>query len=283
MSLVKCEIYAMSTRRKIFDMRVLKMRQNRSQKLRVANFVEEFTIKSVVDILLDIQRSFTTIALIGGKDSFWEEALGYKDLTFVKDAEILDFQNKKFDLIINVLSLHHSNDPVGQLIQMRHALKPDGLMLTFFLGGDTLQELRTSFQAAEIKVENGISPRVAPMIEIKDAGNLLVRAGFALTVADKTNFEVTYKSPMDLFYELRAMGETNILIDRKKTFLRRSTLNELITIYSSNYRTSDGEEVRATFQLFCLTGWAPAENQQKPLRPGSAKVHFSEILNTYKS
>ena len=155
-------------------------------------------------------------------------------------------------------------------------------MLAFFMGGETLRELRKSFEAAEIKIENGISPRVAPMIEIRDAGNLLVRAGFALSVADRTDLVVSYGSPIDLFYDLRRMGETSIMVDRKKSFLKSSILNECLKIYKKKFTIPEKNQVMATFQILCLTGWAPADNQQKPLKPGSASHHFSEVLGTFK-
>lgn len=268
--------------RKIFDLTALKMKQDRARILGKVNFVDEFAIRHTEDILSDIKRKFTEAAIIGNNAKFWANGIGLKTAKLIDEAENFNFKNGQFDLIIHALSLHRCNDPVGQLIQLRHALRPDGLMLAFLCGGETLRELRMSFEAAEIAIENGISPRVAPMIEIRDAGDLLVRAGFALTVADRTDLEVTYKSPTDLFYDLRAMGETNILYNRQKQFLRRKTFNKLLEFYFNRHSVPQGNGVRATFQLLCLTGWAPSSVQQKPLKPGSATHHFSEVLRTYK-
>ena len=263
-------------------MDTLEMKQKRAQKLGYVNFVDEFTINFASEILSDINRRFNQIAIIGREAKIWGKGLGLKDVVSIDATDELNFNNKKFDLVIHALSLHRCNDPIGQLIQVRQALKVDGLMLAFFMGGNTLQELRESFEAAEIRVESGISPRVAPMIEIRDAGNLLVRAGFALSVADRTDLIISYGSPIDLFYDLRRMGETSIMVDRQKSFLRRDTLNECLEIYSENFAIPKKNQVKATFQLLCLTGWAPADHQQKPLKPGSASHHFSEVLGTFK-
>ena len=263
-------------------MDALKMKQNRAHILGQVNFVDEFAINHSIEILSDIKRQFNHIAIVGNKAKLWANGLGFKNANLIDEAETLNFKNKQFDLIIHALSLHRCNDPLGQLIQVCHVLKPDGLMLAFLCGGETLREVRTSFEAAEIEIENGVSPRVSPMIEIRDAGNLLVRAGFALTVAERTNLDVTYKSTIDLLYDLRGMGETSILYNRKKSFLKRSTFNKFLEIYSNRHNVPRGHRVRATFQLLCLTGWAPSINQQKPLKPGSASHHLSEVLSTYK-
>ncbi|PQM59734.1 MAG: SAM-dependent methyltransferase [Rhodobacteraceae bacterium] len=272
----------MSINRKIFDTNALKIKQMRAQKLGYVDFIHRFAINFSSEILSDIKRTFSDSVIIGNNPSLWATGLGFKDAVLIDESDNLNIGKKKFDLAIHALSLHRCNDPVGQLIQVRQALKPDGLMLAFFLGGETLRELRKSFEAAEINKENGISPRVFPMIEIKNAGNLLVRAGFSLSVADKTDLNVSYKSPVDLIYDLRRMGETSILVDRRRSFLRRSTFNEFVENYFSSYRILNGKEIRATFQLLCITGWAPANNQQQPLKPGSAKQHFSKVLKTYK-
>ena len=272
----------MSKNRTIFDTNVLKIKQERAKILASVTFVDEFAINQASDILSEIRRKFLKSAIIGRRADFWSSSLELEDVTLIDEAEELSFKGKKFDLIIHALSLHRCNDPIGQLIQVRQALNLDGLMLVFLFGGESLRELRASFEAAEIKIKNGISPRVAPMIEIRDAGDLLVRAGFALSVADKTDLVVSYKAPIDLFYDLRSMAETSIMINRQKNFLRRDTLNKCFEIYSSDYAMVNKERVKATFQLFCLTGWAPSDNQQKPLKPGSATHHFSQVLNTYK-
>ena len=272
----------MSANKKIFDISALKMKQNRAVKIGQVDFVDQFAINNVSEILRDINRKFINPLIIGGKASLWAKTLKFENVTLINESENLEFGDKKFDLAIHALSLHRCNDPVGQLIQVRQALKPDGLMLALLLGGETLRELRTSFELAEINIENGLSPRVSPMIEIRDAGNLLVRAGFALSVADKTDLEVIYKCPVNLLHDLRRMGETSILCHRKKSFLKRGTLNEMFRIYSKKFESTEAGSVKATFQVLCLTGWKPSDNQQKPLVPGSATHHFSKVLKTYK-
>ena len=273
----------MSNGRKIFDLRALTIHQKRSRLLGPVNFVDKFAIDQALERLSEIKRSFELSAIVGGKGSFWAKNLDFNNAILIKNDNRLNFNDQKFDLIIHALSLHWFDDPVGQLIQVRQALRPDGLMLAFFFGGQTLYELRAAFEQAELKEENGISPRVASMIEIRDAGDLLVRAGFALSVADKTDLEVSYIAPINLLHDLRRMGETNIMIDRRRTFLKRGTLNRFLEIYSTQYKSKKKEGgVKATFQLFCLTGWAPSKNQQKPLQPGSATHNFSDVLRTYK-
>ena len=263
-------------------MQALKIKQARASKLGPIDFVDNFAIAYAVDALSDIKRSFKNIGIVGNKARLWSEGLGNKNVILINESDSLNFNGEKFDLLIHALSLHRCNDPVGQLIQARNALQPDGLLLALFLGDETLSELRASFEAAEIQVDNGVSPRVAPMIGIRDAGNLLVRSGFALNVADKTDLQVSYKSPIDLLYDLRGMAETSIMVARQKSFLKRRTFNKMLEIYSNEYKMLKGNGVKATFQLLCLTGWAPAINQQQPLKPGSATHQFSEVLDTYK-
>jgi SAM-dependent methyltransferase len=175
------------------------------------------------------------------------------------------------------MCLHWANDPVGQLVQARHALKPDGLLLCTFFGGQTLHELRASLAEAEAAVTGGLSPRIAPMGEIRDLGALLQRAGFALPVADSTPLTVSYANAFHLMHDLRKMGENNALAQRIKHATRRNILTEAASIYAGNFRNDD-DRVDATFEIITLTGWAPAENQQQPLRPGSATTRLADAL-----
>jgi hypothetical protein len=159
---------------------------------------------------------------------------------------------------------------------MRRALKPDGLMVAAMFGGQTLNELRTAFAEAEARIEGGISPRVAPMAEIRDLGALLQRAGFALPVADSITLTVEYDTSIHLMNDLRNRAETNALIARRRT-LKRETLAMAADVYSSNYTKASGR-IGATFEFVFLTGWAPSEDQQKPLRPGSAQQRLADAL-----
>ncbi|MFK8032607.1 MAG: SAM-dependent methyltransferase [Hyphomicrobiales bacterium] len=184
---------------------------------------------------------------------------------------------KHFDLITSVLSLQFANDLTGTLIQIRRALVPDGLFLGALIGGDTLIELRQVLLQAEEEVVGGAAPRVLPFGEVRDVGALLQRAGFALPVADIDTTKVRYSNPMRLLSDLRAMAATNILSSGAKQPLRRAVLKRAMELYVQKFAEADGK-VPATFQIISLSGWAPHESQQKPLKPGSAKSRLAEAL-----
>jgi SAM-dependent methyltransferase len=205
--------------------------------------------------------------------------LGRPGRLVVGDEEILPFAPESFDLAISLLALHGMNDLPGALIQLRRALKPDGLFLGCLLGGGTLIELRQSFAQAEAELEGGISPRVAPFADVRDLGALLQRAGFALPVADVEPVAVRYADAFGLMRDLRAMGLSNALLERRRAPLRRATLMRMAQIYAQRFADADGR-VRATFEVVWLSGWAPHESQQKPLRPGSAKTRLADALGT---
>lgn len=195
----------------------------------------------------------------------------------VADEEFLPFAEGSLDLVLSNLSLHWVNDLPGALVQIKRALRPDGLFLAALLGGETLHELRAAFEAAETDVEGGVSPRVSPLIDVRDAGGLLQRAGFALPVTDVDTINVTYADAAALMRDLRGMGETNAVRQRRTTFLRRDTLARVAEVYRERFADAGGR-IRATFQVVYLTGWAPHESQQKPLRPGSAKTRLADAL-----
>jgi NADH dehydrogenase [ubiquinone] 1 alpha subcomplex assembly factor 5 len=198
-------------------------------------------------------------------------------LHVVADEEALPFAPASFDLAISNLSLHWVNDLPGALVQIRHALKPDGLLLAAMLGGETLFELRQCLMEAELSVEVGLSPRVSPFAEVRDMGNLLTRAGFALPVADADTITVTYANALALMRDLRGMGESNAISERRKTLSRRTTLLEAAALYDRKFADAEGR-ITATFQVIYLSGWAPHPSQQKPLRPGSAAQRLAEAL-----
>ncbi|MFV0473903.1 MAG: SAM-dependent methyltransferase [Pikeienuella sp.] len=181
------------------------------------------------------------------------------------------------DLAIGGMTLHRANDPVGVLTQVRLALRPDGLLLAALFGGRTLAELRAALAEAEAEIEGGVSPRVAPMGEIRDLGALMQRAGFAMPVADVDRVEVAYETPFHLMKDLRAMGEANPLQARRRGFTRRETLRRAAEIYAAHFARPDGR-VAATFEIVHLAGWAPAANQPKPLRPGAARTRLADAL-----
>ncbi len=239
-------------------------------------FLHDRAIDIVSEKLKDVNRSFTDIAIVGPRAAEWAKKLGLL-ANCVIDAERLDLEQAKYDLIIHAMSLHWANDPVGQLVQMRRALRPDGMMIAALFGGETLHELRIAFSQAESAVMDGISPRVIPMGEIRELGGLLQRAGYALPVADNDLFTVSYETVLHLMNELRMMGESNAMIARIKTSMTKELLQAVAAKYTALF-PSDEDRITATFELVFLTGWAPSDDQQKPLRPGSAKTRLSDAL-----
>lgn len=197
----------------------------------------------------------------------------------IADEELLPFAPESFDLIVSVLSLHAANDLPGALLQIRRALKPDGIFLAALFGGETLSELRQAFAAGEANASGGVSPRVSPFADVRDLGGLLQRAGFALPVADVERTIVRYRDLGTLFADLRALGETNVLRERRRTFLSRRALASVTEEYAARFADPDGR-FRASFDIVYLTGWAPHESQQKPLAPGSAKARLADALGT---
>ena len=191
--------------------------------------------------------------------------------------EALPLRPASFDLIVSGLALQQVNDLPGTLLQVRQALKPDGLFMAAFLGGDTLTELRQCFIAAETELTGGISPRVAPFVDVRDLGALMQRAGFALPVTDCDRITVRYDSLFHLMGDLRAMGLTNSLMERRRAFTSRQLIGMVADLYAERFSDADGR-IRASFDLVWLSGWSPHESQQKPLRPGSAKTRLADAL-----
>lgn len=197
----------------------------------------------------------------------------------VADPEWCPFAPGSFDLIVSGLLLHAANDLPGALIQLNRALSPDGMMVASLFGGETLTELRQAFTQAESEVSGGVSPRVLPFCDVREAGALLQRAGFALPVADADRLTVRYETPIDLMHDLRRIGETNALAQRTRSTLRRDVLKRMMEIYAGRFADPDGR-IRATFEIITLTGWHPHESQQKPLAPGSATTRLADTLGT---
>ena len=198
-------------------------------------------------------------------------------LRVVADEEALPFADASLDLVVSGLSLQLVNDLPGALVQMRRALKPDGLFLGALLGGATLKELREAWLAAEAEVTGGASPRVAPFADVRDMGSLLQRAGFALPVVDSDTVTVTYADPLALMREIKVMGGSNMLSARGRVPVTRGLLLRAAEIYAERFAAADGR-VAATFEILTLTAWAPDESQPKPLRPGSAQTRLAEAL-----
>lgn len=206
----------------------------------------------------------------------WSEA---EDAGVTADEEALPFAPETFDLAVSVLALQYANDLPGVLAQIHKLLKPDGLFVGVVLGGSTLTELRQVMLAAEAEVTGGASPRVMPFVDVRDAGGLLQRAGFALPVADADTLTVTYASALDLMRELKAMGASNVLHERSRVPVTRGLLLRAAEIYAERFGASDGAgRIVATFELVTLTGWSPDPSQQQPLKPGSAQVSLTQVL-----
>lgn len=261
------------------------------------NFLVREVAERLVERLDDIKRQFPLALDLGCRGGEVARALAGRggigrlipaDLAFefaraaggvVADEEALPFADASLDLVISVLNLHWVNDLPGALLQIRHALKPDGLLLAAMLGGETLGELRAALLQAESEIEGGASPRVSPFAELRDAAGLLQRAGFALPVADTDRLTVSYKHALTLMSELRAMGESNAVRERRRSFTRRATLQRAAEIYSRAHGDADGR-VPATFQVIYLHAWAPHAAQPKPLKPGAAAQRLADALGT---
>lgn len=250
--------------------------RNRQRAKTDALFLHDAMADELHDRLSEVNRTFTSIGIVTGFPDHW--AQHFPNATIVADDETLTLKPQAHDLVLHVMGLHWANDPVGQLVQCRHALKPDGMLMCSFLGGQTLNELRTSLAQAESNITGGLSPRIAPMGEIRDLGALLQRAGFALPVADGTPLTATYETAFHLMRDLRNMGEANALHSRIKHPTRKAMINEAAKIYADTFASDN--RIKATFEVITLTGWAPAESQPQPLRPGSATTRLADVLNT---
>jgi SAM-dependent methyltransferase len=263
---------------RLFDRSTVLRNRNRAEKIGGDTFLLREAADGIAERLAAVNRRF--------KHGLAVESRANRDLDVRDWAEAGQDENDaladeptSFDLAVSVLALHRVNDLPGVLAQIRRALKPDGLFLAALFGGDTLSELRDSFAAAESMSTGGISPRVAPFADVRDLGGLLQRAGFALPVADVERTTVHYRGFGSLVHDLRAHGETNALVERSRKPLSRVALAALRAHYAAHYSDTDGR-LRATFDIIYLTGWAPHESQQKPLKPGSATTRLADVLGT---
>ena len=281
----------------IFDRALLRQRRRRAAVLGPATFLLDRLADDLADRLAAVLRRFELAADLGTPGDAVRAAIARLGSigkivaadtlpevsrmapVVVADEEALPFGAEKLDLVVSALALQFVNDLPGTLVQIRRALKPDGLFLGALLGGDTLTELRQSFAVAESEIEGGVSPRVAPFADLRDLGALLQRAGFALPVSDVDRLTVRYETVFALTHDLRRMGATNNLLARRRTPLKRATLFRMAEIYGERFADADGR-VRATFEIVWLSGWAPHPDQQQPLRPGSAKERLADALGT---
>lgn len=265
-----------SERPTLFDRAALRRNRARAKRSPV-DFLRLEAVADLEERLIEVNRTFTDLVIVTPRPDLWKGRL--QGARFILDDDHLDLTEDSCDLIIHDLCLHWANDPVGQLIQSRRALRPDGLFLGTMFGGLTLQELRTALTEAEARLSGGLSPRVAPMAEVRDLGGLLQRAGFALPVADARPLNVSYASMTDLMSELRQMGETSALCGRRRQFSPKALFAMASDIYAKNF-PADDNRIHATFDIITLTGWAPSTDQPKALRPGSATNSLAEALGT---
>ncbi|MFN4193611.1 MAG: methyltransferase domain-containing protein [Tabrizicola sp.] len=240
-----------------------------------AMFLHRLALTDIQERLAEVNRTFTAPVVVSGFPEIWRDLR--PDARQVADDELLDLAPGAHDLVVHAMGLHWANDPLGQLVQCRRALRPDGLFIAVLPGGRSLQELRTSLAEAEARVTGGLSPRVLPMAEIRDLGGLMQRAGFALPVADSLVQTVAYRDFAALLADLRAAGETNALAGRLRRFTSRSVLGAAAEVYAETFLTPEGR-LCATAELVFLTGWAPHDSQQQPLRPGSARSRLADAL-----
>lgn len=266
----------------LFDRALLRARQDRARKLGEVSFLLDRIAEDSADRLLAVMRNFADAADIWTPGELLREPIAARfksiaRIAFDTDSETLPLQPASLDLAVSALAFQFVNDLPGVLAQIRRALRPDGLLLAAMIGGDTLTELRQSFAAAEAECESGVSPHVAPFADLRDIGALLQRAGFALPVTDVDRVVVRYDSAFALMHDLRRMGATNMLLERRRLPARRATMLRMAQIYAERFADPDGR-IRATFDIVWLSGWAPHESQPKPLRPGSARASLEDAV-----
>ncbi|MES2896398.1 MAG: methyltransferase domain-containing protein [Pseudomonadota bacterium] len=296
----------MSVPPRLFDRTLLRTRLDRAASAYPgADFLKRRAAEDAVVRLEAIMREFPRAVDLGSRTGAFREALAQSDaqarvgllieadlsakmlagrpgLRLVADEERLPFAFGSLDLVVSTLALHWTNDVVGALIQIRRALKPDGLFIGSMLGGATLTELRRCLLDAEAELTGGAGPRVSPFADAYDAAGLLQRAGFALPVADVDRVTVRYAHPLKLLADLRAMGETSVLAERHPKPLTRTVLARAFELYVERFAEPDGR-IPATFEILTLTGWSPDPSQQKPLKPGSAKMRLADALGVVEN
>jgi SAM-dependent methyltransferase len=267
----------------LFDRALLLARQRRARRLGAAEFLLDRVAEDIEERLHAVLRNFSNAADIWTQGDLLRGPARerFKNIVHIgledSSRELLPLQPSSLDLVISGLALQFVNDLPGVLAQISRALKPDGLLLAAMIGGDTLTELRQSFAAAEAECEGGVSPRVAPFADLRDVGGLLQRAGFALPVTDLDHIVVRYDNAFALMQDLRRMGATNILFERRRIPTRRATLLRMAQIYAERFADPDGR-IRATYDVIWLSGWVPHASQPKPLKPGSAKASLEEAV-----
>jgi len=282
----------------VFDRTLLPARRVRAELLGPVTFLIDRVAEDLADRMGAVLRQFPLAVDLGTPTDALRRVLaasgkasivvaidrtiavsGAAGLQVVADEEALPLGDASVDLVVSGLALQLVNDLPGALIQVRRALKPDGMLIAALVGGETLTELRQALAEAEIEIEGGMSPRVAPFVDVRELGALLQRAGFALPVTDVDRVTVRYDSVFGLMHDLRRMGAANALVERRRSPLRRATLMRMAEIYQERFADAD-RRVRATFDIVWLSGWAPHASQQQPLQPGSAQIRLADVLGS---
>ncbi len=270
----------------IFDRALLRRRLARADRAGAATFLLERVAEEMAERLHAILRDFPDAADLGTPSDILQgqlkERLAHLDRVAIPEDEHLALEPETRDLVVSALALQFVNDLPGVLAQIRAALRPDGLLMAAMIGGETLTELRQAFAAAETELDGGMSPHVAPLPDLRDIGALLQRARFALPVVDLDRVVVRYDSAFALMHDLRRMGATNALLERRRAPLRRATLMRMADLYAENFSDPDGR-VRATFDILWIAGWKPHPSQQQPLKPGSARARLEDAIKGRKS
>ncbi len=284
-----------------FDRRLLRERRDRAAPgFDDHDFLLREAASRLLERLLDLNRNFSTVLDLGSRTGVLAEVwprtrrprmLVHADLSVAMaevalrqgpalacDEELLPFAEASLDAVVSCLSLHWTNDLPGALVQLRRALRPDGLLLASMLGAGTLSELRDCLAEAELEIMGGCSPRTSPMADVRDLGSLLQRAGFALPVVDSDEITVTYATAFDLMRDLRGMAETNLVVERQRTPPRAALFMRAAELYRQRHAAADGR-IRASFRILTMTGWVPHPAQQRPLRPGSARLSLADAVD----
>ncbi len=286
------EIMIMTDNIFVFDRKIIKEKRNRAAlKIKEHNFLFDWSMDQMQSRLGDIKRQFPNTLQIGNRSKpVTKEGFGIKNLytldlsenlkpSIIADEELLPFEKDSFDLILSPLNLHTTNDLPGVLSQINHALKPDGLFIASILGGETLYELRDIMNQVELELSGGMTPHVFPFADMPQMGSLMQRAGFNLPVIDSEKITVTYSNALKLMEDIRGMGESNALMERKKGFSSYDYFGHVVQKYAERFSDNEGR-IQATFEVIFLIGWAPHESQQKPLKPGSAQNRLADILKS---
>ena len=274
----------MSTPPRLFDAALVQ--RHLARRPGPGSFVFDLVREDLEDRLGTLFREFPRAAIIGPDVELLPETSATAShpvrferyAAFAGEDDVPDLGEEPYNLIVSLLHLQAVNDVPGYLARLRSRLLPDGLLMVATLGGESLTELREAFLSADALVSGGASARVAPMLQVREAGSLLQRAGLALPVADVETHVVRYSTPFALMAELKALGASNPLVDRPRRLATPALLTAAANAYQAHESDPDGR-VRATLEIIWLTGWVPHESQQKPLKPGSATARLGDILN----